>query len=186
MGQAMTNLIGQNRVAERRTNDQKPGESRRQWRDGKFVLTACRTENTFISHTKASHRASSIGVITVLPNTNHWNHLPNLLSGCLCILYNISTGLTCPWIIIFFSSSRSVITDWFVFLVISFGGEGNCPGRIKSIMAITAASQSSPSKSPVEVDDTKWVSISYSLRFLPQHLNLLFCANEWLPCIIDH
>lgn len=85
MGQAMTKLIGPNRVAERSTNDQKPGESRSEGRDGKFVFSVLHAvkcaENIFISHTKAPHRAASIGVITAPSNTNHWNHLPNLLSG---------------------------------------------------------------------------------------------------------
>lgn len=31
-----------------------------------------------------------------------------------------------------------------------------------------------------------WLSISCSLTFLPQQLNLSFGANEWRPCIIDH
>lgn len=89
-GTGMTNLVGPNKVAERSTNDQKLGES---WRCGgkqrkvcvfcHAHLTTCRTENTFISHTKASHRATSIGVTAVLSNTNHWNHLPNLLRGCV-------------------------------------------------------------------------------------------------------
>lgn len=82
----------------------------------------------------------------------------------------------------FFPPSQSVITDWFVFSVISFGGEQSCPGRIKNTMAVAADSLSFPSKSTGKVDDTKRILSGFLSRpFLPRHLNLLFCANEWLP-----
>ncbi len=60
MGQAMTKLIGPNRVAERGTNDQKPGESRSEGRDGKFVFSVlhavkCAWRKTLLFHTPKRH-----------------------------------------------------------------------------------------------------------------------------------
>ena len=80
-----------NGVAGRRsTHDQKAeGEQWSGGGDGKFVFSVPRAvkcawrKTLFVSHTKAPHRAASVGVIAVLSNTNHWNHLPNLLSGCV-------------------------------------------------------------------------------------------------------
>lgn len=105
------------------------------------LLTACRTENTFISHTKASHCVASTSVITLLSNTNHWNHLSSLewlrmAEHChlpqvlwqgglkkMQITYHTPHTSLKLFFLIFFSSSELVITDWLVFLVISFGGE---------------------------------------------------------------
>lgn len=95
--------------------------------------------NTFISHTKASRLPASIGVIAALSNRNHKKKKNHLLSGFVWQsvgLYhsfydrgdensnadNISHASHIAEIN-FFSFSHSVITDWLVFSVISFGGE---------------------------------------------------------------
>ena len=63
MGQAVTNVVGPDKEAERSTNDQKAEGERGEWGEkGKFafsvlyaVMCAVR-KNTFISHTRASNQ----------------------------------------------------------------------------------------------------------------------------------
>lgn len=153
--------------------------------------------NTFISHTKGSHCVSSIDVITVLSNTNHWNQLPNLLSGCVwqtVVTYHRFSdredwgkckwqipNLIHPWNqILGFFFLQSVCHHWLVCVFINL---------IRSTTQLSRKnwqqwpwnrpSSSLPKKSPVKVNDVKRNSISVWFQFLPQQLNLLFYANEW-------
>lgn len=122
-------------------------ESRGRAGESKFVFSVLHTwqrarQKTLLFHTPKLHIVPPFGVITVLSNTNHWNHLPSLLSGCVwqsIVTYHrfcdredwkkmqitYHTPHTSLKLFLFFFPplSQLVITDWLVFLVISFGGK---------------------------------------------------------------